>query len=84
FQVAALRDHLAALPRLRDDGMLEEPRRLQVQISAEVESEEAARLTPRKALGLEQKLMLLSDAVAARYFLQGSSATPTKKMTGLA
>ncbi len=84
FQVAALRDHLAALPRLRDDGMLEEPRRQLVVISAEIESEDAARLTPRKALVLEQKLMQLSDAVAARYFLQGSSATPTKKSTGLA
>ena len=84
FQVAALRDHLAALPRLREDGMLEEPRRQLVVISADVESEDAARLTPRKALALEQKLMHLSDAVAARYFLQGSSATPTKKSTGLA
>ena len=84
FQVARLRDHLSALPRLRNDGMIEEPLRLVLRISGEVESEEATRLDARKALALEQKLMQLSDAVAARYFLQGSTATPTKKTSALA
>ncbi|MDR3506869.1 MAG: circularly permuted type 2 ATP-grasp protein [Caulobacteraceae bacterium] len=84
FQVGALKAHLGALPNLRDDGMLEEPQRLLVRIVADIEAEDAARLDSRKALMLEQRLMQLSDAIAARYFLQGSSATPTKKITGLA
>jgi uncharacterized circularly permuted ATP-grasp superfamily protein/uncharacterized alpha-E superfamily protein len=84
FQVAALEDHLAALPVLRGDGMLEEPRRLLVRISADIEGEDAAKLTPAKALAIEQRLMALSDAIGTRYFLQGSNATPTKKSTGLA
>jgi uncharacterized circularly permuted ATP-grasp superfamily protein/uncharacterized alpha-E superfamily protein len=84
FQVAALQTHLAALPSLRGDGMLEEPQRLLVRIAADIEGEDAAKLTPAKALALEQRLMALSDAVGTRYFLQGSNATPTKKSTGLA
>lgn len=84
FQVLALREHLTALPKLREDGMMEEPRRQVVRIAAELEAEEAARLDARKVLGVEQKLMQLSDAVAARYFLQGSNANPTKTTTGLA
>ena len=84
FQVDALRTHLAQLPTLRGDGMLEEPQRLLVRISADVQGEDAAKLTPAKALAIEQRLMALSDSIATRYFLQGSNATPTKKSTGLA
>ncbi|QUD90878.1 circularly permuted type 2 ATP-grasp protein [Phenylobacterium montanum] len=84
FQVARLTEHLQALPRLRNDGMIEEPLRLALKIAGEIDSEEAARLDAKKALALEQRLMQLSDALAARYFLQGSSATPTKKTSALA
>ena len=84
FQVAALKTHVAALPSLRNDGMLEEPQRLLIGITADIEGEDAAKLDARKALTIEQRLMALSDAVATRYFLQGPNATPTKKSTGLA
>ena len=84
FQITALKTHLNTLPMLRTDGMPEEPQRLLVRIGADIEGEDAAKLDARKALALEQRLMQLSDAVAARYFLQGSNATPTKKSTGLA
>jgi uncharacterized circularly permuted ATP-grasp superfamily protein/uncharacterized alpha-E superfamily protein len=84
FQVAALKDHVAALPTLVADGMLEEPGRLLARLASEVETEDAGRLDSRKALGFEQKLLQLSDAVAVRYFLQGPDAAPTKKLTGLA
>jgi uncharacterized circularly permuted ATP-grasp superfamily protein/uncharacterized alpha-E superfamily protein len=84
FQIAALRDHLAALPTLRDDGMLEEPRRLVLKLAGDIEAEDAANLGGSKILAVEQRLMALSEAVSARYFLQGSTATPVAKSTGLA
>ena len=84
FQIVALKEHLSALPTLVEDGMLEEPGRLLVRLSSAIETEDAAHLTPRKALELEQRLLQLSDAVAVRYFLQGPDALPTKKLTGLA
>ena len=84
FQIEALKAHVAALPVLRGDGMPEEPQKLLARISAETEAEEAARLDPRRALVIEQRLLQLSEAIATRYFLQGSNATPTKKSTGLA
>ncbi|MET0269579.1 MAG: circularly permuted type 2 ATP-grasp protein, partial [Sphingomonas sp.] len=34
FQVDRLREHLEALPRLRDDGMAEEPQRLAIELAA--------------------------------------------------
>ena len=84
FQLAALKDHLSALPTLVADGMLEEPARLLARLSSEVETEDAAHLDARKALVFEQRLLQLSDAIAVRYFLQDANAVPTKKLTGLA
>jgi uncharacterized circularly permuted ATP-grasp superfamily protein/uncharacterized alpha-E superfamily protein len=84
FQVETLKAHIAALPPLDDDGMLEEPGRLLVKLVSAVEIEDAAKLGAAKTLAFEQGLMQLSDAVAARYFLQGPNATPTKKLIGLA
>jgi uncharacterized circularly permuted ATP-grasp superfamily protein/uncharacterized alpha-E superfamily protein len=84
FQLAALKDHIAALPTLVEDGMLEEPGRLLARLCAEVETEDAGGLDSRKALAFEQRLLQLSDAVAVRYFLQGPDAAPAKKLKGLA
>ena len=75
---------LAALPALQNDGMPEEPARLLLRLAGEIETEDAATLDGDKALAFEQTLMSLSDAVSDRYFLQGSKATPTKKLGGLA
>ncbi|MDR3511531.1 MAG: circularly permuted type 2 ATP-grasp protein [Caulobacteraceae bacterium] len=84
FQIASLRDHLSALPPLLEDGMLEEPRRLILKLASDVEAEDAASLGAGKILAVEQRLMALSEAVAARYFLQGSTAAPAAKHTALA
>ena len=84
FQIAALQEHLAALPTLREDGMLEEPRRLMLKLAGEVQAEDAAGLGAGKILAVEQRMMALSEAIAARYFLQGSGASPATKLTGLA
>jgi uncharacterized circularly permuted ATP-grasp superfamily protein/uncharacterized alpha-E superfamily protein len=84
FQLARLREHLDVLPTLRDDGMLEEPARILMSLSADVETEDARRLSDDKAHRFERALMRFSNAVADRYFLQGASAVPTVKMVGLA
>jgi uncharacterized alpha-E superfamily protein len=84
FQVETLKDHIAALPPLEDDGMLEEPGRVLVKLASAVETEDAGGIGAAKTLAFERQLMQLSDAVAARYFLNGPNAAPTKKLTGLA
>ncbi len=84
FQLVALEQHLAELPSLLDDGMLEEPQRILRALAAQVETEEASKLDSTKMLAFEQALMRLSSAVSARYFLQGANAVPTVKLAGLA
>ncbi len=84
FQVEALKDHLSALPSLQDDGMPEEPTRLLIRLAGQVETQDAVTLDADTALVFEQMLMSLSNAIADRYFLQGSNAAPTKKLGGLA
>jgi uncharacterized circularly permuted ATP-grasp superfamily protein/uncharacterized alpha-E superfamily protein len=84
FQVETLKAHLASLPPLHADGMPEEPSRILIRLASEVETARAGDMNPGRVLAFEQMLMKLSDAIAARYFLQGSNATPTKRLTGLA
>jgi len=84
FQVATLKDHLAALPSLLDDGMMEEPSRILLALASQVETEDAAHLTTEQMSAFEEALMRLSGAVADRYFLQGANAVPTAKLVGLA
>jgi uncharacterized circularly permuted ATP-grasp superfamily protein/uncharacterized alpha-E superfamily protein len=83
FQLVALNEHLAILPSLMDDGMMEPPRRILVALTAEVETRDAEPLTPEEILGFEQDLMNLSSAVSDRFFLQGANATPQAKLGGL-
>jgi hypothetical protein len=78
-----LNEHLAILPSLMDDGMMEPPRRILVALTAEVETRDAEPLTPEEILGFEQELMDLSSAVSDRFFLQGANATPQAKLGGL-
>lgn len=84
FQVQTLKGHLAALPPLLDDGMLEEPKRLLLSLATEVETEDAQHLTPQNIQAFERTLLKLSGAIADRYFLQGAHAVPTVKLGGLA
>ena len=84
FQVAAIDDHMAALPILRQDGMLEEPRRLSTQLRADLATQDADKVEDLAILGFEQRLMALAEAIAARYFLQGANHARAEKVTGLA
>jgi uncharacterized circularly permuted ATP-grasp superfamily protein/uncharacterized alpha-E superfamily protein len=84
FQVVTLREHLAALPSLVDDGMLEEPDRILIILATQVETQEADRLDAGKMQDFERALTRLSGAVGDRYFLQGAYAVPTVKIASLA
>ena len=84
FQVETLQGHLAALPTLVEDGMLEPPARILVVLATEVETARAAALGPERTRDFEDALGQLSTAIGDRYFLQGANAVPTVKLGGLA
>ncbi|WP_293676023.1 circularly permuted type 2 ATP-grasp protein [uncultured Phenylobacterium sp.] len=84
FQVEALKEHLAVLPTLHEDGMLEAPGRILLPLAAQVETIDAAALNAAKVEELEEALMAFSGAIGDRFFLQGATAVPTVKLMGLA
>jgi uncharacterized circularly permuted ATP-grasp superfamily protein/uncharacterized alpha-E superfamily protein len=84
FQAQAIDEHIAALPVLRQDGMIEEPRRLSTQLRAELAIEGAEKITDQRILILEQRLTALAEAIGARYFLQGAQHARAEKVIGLA
>ena len=83
FQLVTLKEHLAILPSLQDDGIMEPPRRILVALAAHVETMDAEPLEAEDLLGFEHALMDLSSAVSDRFFLQGANATPQAKLGGL-
>ena len=64
--------------------MLEPPNRILLPLATELEVADAADFGVRRMRDIEQDLLLLSDAIAARYFLQGANAVPTVKLAALA
>lgn len=84
FQIEAVHAHLAALPNLREDGLPEPPRRLATGLLRRLEQAEAAEIEAAAIFALEQDLMTLADAIALRYFPQGTAATRPEKLSGLA
>ncbi len=84
FQVEQLGQHLANLPRLSEDGMLEVPRRMVLKLQADLASSVAGDVDNTAILALEQRLLALADAIGARYFLQGPHAVKADKSMGLA
>lgn len=84
FQVERLAEHIERLPVLSDDGMLEAPRRLVMQLAAELAAATAQCLDNEKILGFEQSLLRLADEIAARYFLQGPHVARADESSALA
>ncbi len=84
FQVNRIDEGIATLPVLRRDGILEEPRRLTTSLCAELTTERAESLDDSRILAIEQRLLALANAIAARYFLQGAAHGRAEKVTGLA
>ena len=84
FQVNRIDEGIATLPVLRRDGILEEPKRLATLLGAELTTERAETLDDSRILAIEQRLLALANAIAARYFLQGAGQGRAEKVTGLA
>jgi uncharacterized alpha-E superfamily protein len=84
FQVAALNDHIANLPTLKENGLIERPQRLAVAAQATLTTAEAATLNTQTLFSLEQDLLNLADAIGLHYFPHGPNATRPEKLTGLA
>jgi uncharacterized alpha-E superfamily protein len=84
FQVATLNDHIAALPSLKQHGLIERPQRLAVALQAKLTTAEAAALDAKTLFALEQDLLNLADAIGLHYFPHGPNASRPEKLTGLA
>ena len=84
FQVAALNDHIASLPSLREGGLIDPPHRLAVSLQAAMTAGEAAAFDTKSLFALEQNLLNLADVIGSHYFPHGSIAARPEKLTGFA
>jgi uncharacterized alpha-E superfamily protein len=84
FQVNRIDEGIASLPVLREDGMLEEPRRLASLLEADLTAQRPESFDESSILSVEQRLLALANAIAGRYFLQGAGQRRAEKTTGLA
>jgi uncharacterized circularly permuted ATP-grasp superfamily protein/uncharacterized alpha-E superfamily protein len=84
FQVSALNDHIANLPALKENGLMERPQRLAVALRSSLITGEASEISTKSLFALEQELLTLADSIGLHYFPHGSSATRPEKLTGLA
>lgn len=79
FQIARLDAEVAALPKVREDGLMEAPRRISLKLAADVATARTDQIDRTYVLSVEQRLMGLSEAVANRYFLQAGVDIPAVK-----
>lgn len=84
FQVEALNGHIASLPALKENGLIERPQRLAVSVQAALTAAEAERLDTKTMFSIEQDLLNLADAIGQHYFPHGANASRPEKLTGLA
>ncbi len=73
FQVAQIEAHLATLPVVREDGMVEPPLRMARALVAKLESLDAEQVDTKVLIGIGNDLAALSDAISDRYFLQAET-----------
>ncbi len=83
-QVETIVAHLSKLPGLNQDGMLETPQRLALQVHSELATRVAATFESAAVFEVEQRLLALGDAIGTRYFLHGATAVMADKGVGLA
>jgi uncharacterized circularly permuted ATP-grasp superfamily protein/uncharacterized alpha-E superfamily protein len=84
FQVATLNEHIAALPSLKQYGLIERPQRLAVAVQGMLATAEAEKLEVKTLFSLEQDLLNLAEAIGLHYFPHGPNASRPEKLTGLA
>ena len=81
FPANAIREHLDALPRLKDDGMAEPQQAAATGLVALISTLSATMLTAEVCDELEGRLFALSDAISERFFLRGSETLRASGMT---
>jgi uncharacterized circularly permuted ATP-grasp superfamily protein/uncharacterized alpha-E superfamily protein len=81
YQIERIATHLKALPPLGDDGMDEPHVVLFHRIEAAIRTASAETLDGQMMLSIENMLSELSNAVSARFFLQGSESLRMPGMT---
>jgi uncharacterized circularly permuted ATP-grasp superfamily protein/uncharacterized alpha-E superfamily protein len=81
FQIEAIRDHLARLPVLDDDGMAETQQIEATGLVAAVSTAQANTLDATALGDIERRLGRVSDAIAHRYFLQGAAPLRASGLT---
>jgi uncharacterized alpha-E superfamily protein len=84
FQVTTLNEHIAALPSLKEHGLIEKPQRLAVAVQAMLATAEAEKLEVKTLFSLEQDLLSIAEAIGLHYFPHGPNASRPEKLTGLA
>jgi uncharacterized alpha-E superfamily protein len=83
FQAEKIVAHLGALPKLRQDGLMERPERIARALEAEIATCEAEKLDGLKIAAFENNLSALAIAIEERYFLQGKNAVRAETNKGL-
>lgn len=81
YQIDRIATHLKTLPALHDDGMDEPHVVLFHRIEAAIRTASADKLDGQMMLGIENMLSELSNAISARFFLQGSEGLRMSAMT---
>ncbi|KRB85648.1 hypothetical protein ASE00_02365 [Sphingomonas sp. Root710] len=81
YQAERISEHLKALPALRDDFMAEPHVTIFYRIEAAIRTASAETLDGTMMLGIENMLSELSNAISARFFLQGSEGYRMAGMT---
>ena len=71
FQVDAMSHHLAALPRLADDGMAEQQQVEATSLAAALVSFSADTLDNQAMQSIENRLLSLNQTISRRFFLRG-------------
>ena len=84
FQIEMINQHIATLPTLQQDGLIEEPRQIIERLTTEISTSAAKSIETSTILALEQKISGFSDAVATRYFLQRPDMSVGTGASGLA
>src|SRR5207244_9610036 len=84
FQIQALNEHIAALPSLKEYGLIERPQRLAVAVQSALTTAEASWLEAQSMFLLEQEMMLIADAICVYSFRYARTVSEPGYLFGLA
>ena len=68
YQLDRIETHLDALPKRQSPGRLSPPQQIALSLATALRTTDAAGIDDTLVIGIEDKLMKLSDAIACSYF----------------